>query len=48
MWVHIVDMFHMTGDVSGRRCASSTYLGSDDIAVVPNRCDLVLRCKKGP
>lgn len=30
MWVHIVDMFHMTGDVSGRRGASSTYFGSEE------------------
>lgn len=37
MWVHIVDMFHMTGNVSGRRGASSTYLGSDEITVVFGR-----------
>lgn len=30
MWVHIVDMFHMTGDLSGRRGASSTYIENEE------------------
>ena len=34
MWVHIVDMFHMTREKSGRRGASSTYVESDEINAV--------------